>query len=375
MPSVGRAVVSARCASFGAARRASVRRRHRDATRAVASRALSPTYDVAFDSRTGQDVEVLSQSVHALDLGEGVSWSYRAGAAKPREGETARETPVVLAHGVGARASTFKALSRELQERGFETYSVDVTGHGDSSKPSVGRGLAAYDANATGAALEAFLKKMDLVSDEKRVDLILHGYVIPQHVLLLVARKPEMFRRVVLLNTPLVPSHQYPAQMATYTRPFGMGKGAPFDAAGYLYNGNEFALSSDDLAEFEKPYVGAEGEAARAAAEAYITKASDLKKLTGEVKNALGARGLPKVRVIWGTTDRYLDDAPIYDWCTDVRASFSAMRKVGHMPHTDFATETGARCAEFFTADLRASARAALNSVRVGRITTDDGQG
>ena len=94
-----------------------------------------------------------------------------------------------------------------------------------------------------------------------------------------------------------------------------------------------------------------------------------------DVKKALSARGLPKIRVIWGTTDRYLDDAPIYDWCADIRASFSSMRKVGHMPQEDFPTDAAARCAEFFTADLRASAKAALNSVRVGKITTDDGTG
>ena len=89
--------------------------------------------------------------------------------------------------------------------------------------------MAAYDAAATGAALEAFLEKIGLAND--RVDLILHGFVIPQHLLLLVARRPELFRRVVILNSPLAPSHAYPPQMATYTRPFGMGKGAPFDAS------------------------------------------------------------------------------------------------------------------------------------------------
>ena len=346
-----------------------MRRRHRRCARATPT----VTYDTEFDARTGQDVEVLSQSIARVELSDGVTWSYRAGASAPRADETARtETPVVVAHGVGGRAFGFRAVSRELQERGHEVYAVDVTGHGESSKPTPGRGLAGYDAAATGAAFEEFLKK---VTGDRAVDLVLHGYVIPQHLLMLVAKKPALFRRVVILNSPLAPSHAYPPQMATYGRPFGMGKGAAFDAAGYLYNGNEFALSGDVLAEYEKPYVGAEAEAARAAAEAYITKAGDLKKLTKEVKDALSARGLPKMRVIWGTSDRYLDDAPIYDWCSDVRASFSAIRKVGHMPQEDFAVETASRIAEFLSADLRASAKTALNSVRVGKITTDDGQG
>lgn len=331
------------------------------------------TYDKIFDESTGQDVEVLSQSVERVDLGSGVEWSYRVGAAVPKEGETKKDVKVVMVHGVGSRAYTFRAMSRRLQECGFETYAVDVTGHGDSSKPAPGRGLAAYDAEATASALEAFLEKTGLSSEP--VDLVLHGFIIPQHVLLLVAKKPGLFRRVAIMNTPLAPSHAYPPAMATYTRPFGMGKGAPFDAVGYLYNGNEFAIPGDIMSEYEKPYVGAEAEAARASAEAYVSKSSDAKKLVNQVKTALSARGLPKMRVIWGTADRYLDDAPIYDWCADVRASFSAARKVGHMPQEDYPADAADRCVDFFTADLRASARAALDSVRVGKITVDDGTG
>ena len=46
------------------------------------------------------------------------------------------------------------------------------------------------------------------------------------------------------------------------------------------------------------------------------------------------------------------------------------------MPQEDFPTDAAARCAEFFIADLhRDRAKAALNSVRVGKITTDDGTG
>lgn len=366
---------SIRGASASSSSSASRVRRHHPKRAVLTTPRATPTvtYDKIFDESTGQDVEVLSQSVERVDLGSGVEWSYRVGAAAPKEGETKKDVKVVMVHGVGSRAYTFRAMSRRLQECGFETYAVDVTGHGDSSKPAPGRGLAAYDAEATASALEAFLEKTGLSGEP--VDLVLHGFIIPQHVLLLVAKKPGLFRRVAIMNTPLAPSHAYPPAMATYTRPFGMGKGAPFDAVGYLYNGNEFAIPGDIMSEYEKPYVGAEAEAARAAAEAYVSKSSDAKKLVNQVKTALSARGLPKMRVIWGTADRYLDDAPIYDWCADVRASFSAARKVGHMPQEDYPADAADRCVDFFTADLRASARAALDSVRVGKITVDDGTG
>ena len=336
-------------------------------TRASAD-ADAPTYTKIFDATTGQDVEVLWQSVHAVDVGDGATWSYRKGV--PAEDcATLKSTKIVFAHGLGACAYTFRNVQRALQERGFTSYAFDATGHGDSSKPAPGRGVAGYDAAATGAALEGFLTATGLASEP--VDLVMHGFVIPQHVLLYMAKNPKKFRRVVLMNTPLTNAHAYPPQMATFTRPFGMGKGAAFDAAGYLYNGNEFALPGEVLEEYEKPYSGAQAEAARAAAEAYVTKC-DLKKVSKQVIDALQSRGLPKIRVIWGTADRYLDDATIYDWCSDVRASFSAMRKVGHMPQEDFVDETAARIADFLDSDLKVSA---LSSVRVGKITSDDGQG
>ena len=238
------------------------------ARRRLASRArATPTYEKVFDENTGQDVDVLSQSIERASVGAGVEWSYRRGVAMPREGESARDVPVVFVHGVGGRAYGFRSMSRELQERGFETYAPDVTGHGDSSKPSPGRGLSAYDVEATGEALVGFLEATGLA--EGQVDVVAHGYVLPQHVLALAAKKPELFRRIVVMNAPLVASHAYPPQMATYTRPFGMGKGSAFDAAGYLYNGNEFAIPADVLGEYEQPYIGEEAEAARAAVEAY----------------------------------------------------------------------------------------------------------
>ena len=300
--------------------------------------------------------------------------SYRIGVPDARAtrnaGSETRATKVVFVHGLGGCAYGFRDVMRFMQERGYVTVAFDVIGHGSSSKPMSGKGAAAYDGESVGLALSGFLKATGL--DAAPVDLVVHGYVIPQYVLLFMAKNPRYFRRVVVMNTPLTAAHAYPPQMATFTRPFGMGKGAPFDAAGYLYNGNEFALSPEVLGEYTKPYVGAEAEAARAAVEAYVTKASDLKKLTKDVAAALQTRGLPKIRVIWGTADRYLEDASIYDWCSDVRASFSAARKVGHMPHEDFAAETAARIADFLGSDLKVSA---LSSVRVGKITSDDGQG
>lgn len=133
--------------------------------------------------------------------------------------------------------------------------------------------------------------------------------------------------------------------------------------------GNEFAIPEERMGEYVSPYDGAEGEAARAALEATCT-ASDFKGLMEQVTKALQVRGGPKVRVLWGTGDKYLGDQPMYDWANDVRASFDCLRKVGHMPHEDFPQETAKFITSFFESELKVSA---LTSVRLGKgITKDD---
>ena len=87
-----------------------------------------------------------------------------------------------------------------------------------------------------------------------------------------------------------------------------------------------------------------------------------------------GGRGGQKVRVVWGSADKYLGDAPMYKWCEDVRASFDVMRKVGHMPQEDFAEETAKFASAFFHSE-GASARSGLCAWgRSGRTTTTTGR-
>lgn len=141
----------------------------------------------------------------------------------------------------------------------------------------------------------------------------------------------------------------------------------PNPRRGTLRFGNEFAIPEERMGEYESPY-GAGGEAARAALEATCT-ASDFKGLMAQVTKAFQVRGGPKVRVVWGTGDKYLGDAPMYSWANDVRASFDCLRKVGHMPHEDFPQEAAKFIKSFFESELKVSA---LGSVRLGKINKDD---
>lgn len=327
-------------------------------------------YAESFDAQTGQMVKTLTQSIEKVDV-LGQTWTQRRGRpADPKGGTTTtttakkKEHPIVFIHGVGSCAYTFRQVSVLLQEKGYETYAPDVVGHGDSEKSNGFK----YDEKSYVEAMEAYVEK---VGNGKQVDLVAHGFIIPQYAILLARKRPDLFRRMVLMNTPLDGNHNLAPPLATYTQMFGRGKGKPFDAVSLNYMGNEFAIPGDDLKEYERAYVGSDAENARMAVEMTVTNA-DFKNLKKKVKDAYFQGGMPKTRIVWGVADKYLDQAPMFSWASDVRASEKALRKVGHMPQEDYPQVTADAVDEFLASDLKVSA---LGSVRGRKVLVDDGQG
>ena len=341
------------------ARKVSVKAARRTAIRV---RAFAPAYDEVFDGNTGQMEKVLSQSVESVSAG-GLEWSYRVGV--PEEGTEAKPTKVLMVHGAGLNSFTYNKLSRELQKMGYTTFAPDMPGHGATSKPTAGFD---YSAASYQSALEAFMTAAGIADVEDPVDMVVSGYITSQAALLLAAANPGLFRRVIVMNTPLGPGHKLPDPLAVYTRPFGMGKGAQADVYKLAYFGNEFAIPEETMAKYEAPYAGGDGEAARAALEATVTK-NDLKALTSAVSKAWSVRGLPKVRIVWGVNDKYLGDKDMYKWAEDVRATFDCIRSVGHMPQEDFPQEAAKFVGAYLESELKVSA---LGSVRLGKVTKDD---
>jgi pimeloyl-ACP methyl ester carboxylesterase len=321
------------------------------------------TYKESFDSSTGQMVKSLTQAIEQIEV-NGQIWTQRRGRADPKNAAEKKENPVVFIHGLGSCAYTFRQVSVMLQEKGYETYAPDIVGHGDSEK---GGGFK-YDEQSYVNAMETYVEK---IADGKQVDLVAQGYIIPQYAVLLARKRPDLFRRIVLMNMPLDGNHNLAGPLATYAQMFGMGKGKAFDAVSLNYMGNEFAIGGDDLKEYERAYVGGDAENARMAVEMTVTNA-DFKNLKKKVKDAYFQGGMPKTRIVWGVADKYLDQAPMFSWASDARASEKALRKVGHMPQEDFPQVTADAIDEFFTSDLKVGA---LKSVRGRKVTADDGQG
>ena len=325
------------------------------------------TYKETFDSSTGQMVKTLTQSIEQIDV-NGQTWTQRRGSPSGgKNKENKKENAVVFIHGLGSRAYTFRQVSVLLQEKGYETFAPDVVGHGDSEKPSSNGGFK-YDERSYVDAMETYVEK---VANGKQVDLVAQGYIIPQYAILLARKRPDLFRRIILMNMPLDGNHNLAAPLATYAQMFGMGKGKAFDAVSLNYMGNEFAIGGDDMKEYERAYVGSDAENARMAVEMTVANA-DFKNLKKKVKDAYFQGGMPKTRIVWGVADKYLDQAPMFSWASDARASEKALRKVGHMPQEDFPQVTADAIDEFFTSNLKVGA---LKSVRGRKVTADDGQG
>ena len=325
------------------------------------------TYKETFDSSTGQMVKTLTQSIEQIDV-NGQTWTQRRGSPSGgKNKENKKENAVVFIHGLGSRAYTFRQVSVLLQEKGYETFAPDVVGHGDSEKPSSNGGFK-YDERSYVDAMETYVEK---IANGKQVDLVAQGYIIPQYAILLARKRPDLFRRIILMNMPLDGNHNLAAPLATYAQMFGMGKGKAFDAVSLNYMGNEFAIGGDDMKEYERAYVGSDAENARMAVEMTVANA-DFKNLKKKVKDAYFQGGMPKTRIVWGVADKYLDQAPMFSWASDARASEKALRKVGHMPQEDFPQVTADAIDEFFTSNLKVGA---LKSVRGRKVTADDGQG
>lgn len=325
------------------------------------------TYKETFDTSTGQMVKTLTQSIEQIDV-NGQTWTQRRGSPSGgKNKENKKENAVVFIHGLGSRAYTFRQVSVLLQEKGYETFAPDVVGHGDSEKPSSNGGFK-YDERSYVDAMETYVEK---IANGKQVDLVAQGYIIPQYAILLARKRPDLFRRIILMNMPLDGNHNLAAPLATYAQMFGMGKGKAFDAVSLNYMGNEFAIGGDDMKEYERAYVGSDAENARMAVEMTVANA-DFKNLKKKVKDAYFQGGMPKTRIVWGVADKYLDQAPMFSWASDARASEKALRKVGHMPQEDFPQVTADAIDEFFTSNLKVGA---LKSVRGRKVTADDGQG
>ncbi|KAK3274111.1 hypothetical protein CYMTET_17686, partial [Cymbomonas tetramitiformis] len=173
------------------------------------------------------------------------------------------------------------------------------------------------------------------------------GFITSQYAMLLAAKRPELFARVLLMNTPLMPGHSLPGPLNTFTLPF-VGKRAAAAADMLAANGNFYGMGYSDAQVFQAPYENPDTkEDARVALMTTVTS-QPMKDLLTTVDRAYEGFKNP-VLVLWGDSDKYLNSKTFYDWCIEkgTNVKFKVLQ-TGHMPQEDYAGEAASRAMEFF---------------------------
>lgn len=250
--------------------------------------------------------------------------------------------PVVLVHGWLLSSRIWEQLARRLAQR-FTVYTLDLTGFGESDKPTSGYGVR-YGSRL----LYAFCAHFGIA----RASVIAHDLGGDMAVKL-AADHPDIVGRLVLVATPASDDQiDLPTALWLTTLPvvgpifFMLGRVARPVRRLWM---RPFVVDSGDLPEeaIEDP--------------AQATPASASKTLTvarGEISGSRLARQAAMIKVpvllVAGEQDRIVDPQSVNDWGQSIsQAEIALLNDCGHLPMVERTAELGARILAFLTGDER----------------------
>lgn len=250
--------------------------------------------------------------------------------------------PVILVHGWLLSSRIWEQLARRLAQR-FTVYTLDLTGFGESDKPTSGYGVR-YGSRL----LYSFCAHFGIV----RASVIAHDLGGDMAVKL-AADHPDIVGRLVLVATPADDSQiDLPTALWLTTLPV---VGSLFFMLGRLFRPmrrlwmRHFVLDPKDLPEeaLEDP--------------AQTTPAAASKTLTVTRAEISGSRllrqaGIIKVPVLLvaGEQDRIVDSQAVSDWGQSIsQAEIALLDNCGHLPMVERTGELSARILAFLTGDER----------------------
>ncbi|MGI6152665.1 MAG: alpha/beta fold hydrolase, partial [Christensenellaceae bacterium] len=129
-------------------------------------------FDTYVSGRGTEEIESITTGIHYHEKGEGL--------------------PLILVHGIGQSAYTWRKNFEELSEH-FHVYAIDLPGHGFSGRPQI-----SYSIEEMALAIEAFMNAMELPSASFCAFAESTGYVLDfaQH-------NPERVDRLIFIS-PMV---------------------------------------------------------------------------------------------------------------------------------------------------------------------------
>ncbi len=117
----------------------------------------------------------------------------------PTDGSDGDTLPVILLHGLGATADTWKLVAKILRQQ-HTLFAFDLRGHGLSDQPEHGYDLVTVAEDAIGAMAALGLGQVALVG---------HGWGA-RIAMTLTARHPALISHLVLVDCPLVEPRHWP---------------------------------------------------------------------------------------------------------------------------------------------------------------------
>jgi pimeloyl-ACP methyl ester carboxylesterase len=191
-------------------------------------------------------------------------------------------------------------------------------------------------------ALRDFLQALKI----DRCHLVVQGFL--GHVGILFAlNHEEMCDRLVILNTPVLPSSKLPWAMKQWGIPFAgdMLTQDPLLVDRTLEGGSGFVISDDNLNVYRKPFLttSAVGRSLMA-----TVRRLDLQNVLTSMVAGLKTRQKPTL-FLWGMADAWLDNAGLQRWVEqETDHQWIALDEAKHYPQEHFAEAIAPHLSRFF---------------------------
>lgn len=228
--------------------------------------------------------------------------------------------PVILLHGLAASRYDWQSLVPELSRDGFQSYAIDLFGHGDSPKPD---DPACYTAANVAAILDRWLDAQHFEQPAVLIGHSLGGYLS----LHLALEYPKAFRGLILIN-PLYNLGQLSPFLRLLNRRPELGsrvlRATPLEVI-------------DRLMGWDPTPVNRFSPEARLQIAIDYKRASPhmlrIPKSISDLTSRLPEISLPAL-VIWGEHDRTLKPSSFDRLVNDIPGAIGTpLRRAGHQPH------------------------------------------
>ncbi len=264
----------------------------------------------------------------------GLEWFYR-------ETETKVETrlPILFLHGLPSQSFSWCEVMSKLEAANFYSIAPDWIGSGFSGFPSTRE--FSYVPEAFCDALKEFLEAVEI----ERCHIVVQGFL--GHLGIIFAlNNPNICDRLVILNSPLLPSSKLPWKMKQWGIPFvgDMLTQDPLLVDRTLEGGSGFVISDENLEVYRKPFLttSAAGRSLMA-----TVKRMDLGTVLPPTLKGLQERD-GKTLFLWGMQDEWLDNDGLKKWvATETSHQWVSLDGAKHYPQEHFADEIAPELSKF----------------------------